>query len=191
MTPWHYGRVQCWLVPPWQSQMINWVPSAELPPLASRHLPDCALTSELFAPGVHRWPLPPLQPNNCTGLPFAVALALMHLPSERSVPSEPTVHCWLDCPLQVHSWIFVPSVVDIPLTSTHLPATPVIRPTRGAVPPSSLIRMLRKDTSSPVPWFWIPMKPSASDRAGSVLVKSLILTPFRNTCRFSPCTSSS
>jgi hypothetical protein len=51
--------------------------------------------------------------------------------------------------------------------------------------------MLRKATSSPVPWFWMPMWPDVSDRTGSVLVKSLIFTPFRNTCSRSPSTSSS
>jgi hypothetical protein len=36
----YHGRVQRWLAAPWQVQMISWVPSAELAPLASKHLPD-------------------------------------------------------------------------------------------------------------------------------------------------------
>src|SRR4051812_37063194 len=129
--------------------MINWVPSAVLPPLASRHLFAWALTSDPLAPAVQFWAAPPLHVDNCTGTPFAVPAAVMHLPRARKV-SPAAVHCWLAPLVQVHSWILVPSAVPPPLTSTHLPPGPLIGP---APPPSSLIRTLRNDTSSPVPWF--------------------------------------
>src|SRR5687767_13377125 len=130
--------------------MINWVPSAELPPLASRHLPDCGLTREPFAPGFQFCPPLPLHVDSCTRLPLAVPPPAIprHLLSARRVLPL-TVHCWLAPPWQVHSWIFVPSAELPPLTSTHLPAAPVIGPACGVVPPDSLIRMLRNDTSSP------------------------------------------
>jgi hypothetical protein len=97
-----------------------------------------------------------VQVDSCTWLPSPVPAVVMHLPSERRV-FPVRAHCWLAWPLQVHSWTFVPSAELAPLTSAHLPLAPVIGPEVGVVPPSSLIRMLRKDTSSPVPWFWTPM----------------------------------
>src|SRR5688572_23010015 len=109
--------------------MISWVPSAELPPLASRHLPDCGLTREPLAPGVQVCPPVPLQDDSCTRPPFPVPppATPMHLLSARTVLPL-TVHCWLAPPWHVHSWIFVPSAEPAPLTSAHLPATPVIGP---------------------------------------------------------------
>lgn len=47
------GRVQYWLAAPVQDQICSRVPLAELCPVASRHLPDCALTRVPFAPGCH------------------------------------------------------------------------------------------------------------------------------------------
>ncbi len=67
-----------------------------------------------------------------------------------------------------------------PLAEPNASAWTVVLPVGGGVPPSSLIRMLRNDTSSPVPWFWMPTCP-ASDRTGSVFVKSFMRTPLRNT----------
>ncbi len=58
------------------------------------------------------------------------------------------------------------------------------------VPPRSLIRTLRNEAVSPLPWFWMPMYPSRL-RFGSVLVKSLISEPFRYTRIRWPSTSSS
>jgi hypothetical protein len=54
------GRVHCWFAPPVQVQICNGVPSAELTPVASRHLPEPVLTS--WVPlVVHFWALVPLQ----------------------------------------------------------------------------------------------------------------------------------
>ena len=51
-------------------------------------------------------------------------------------------------PLQVHSWILVPSAELAPLTSTHLPPTPVI----GPVPPPPVpCRSVNASTSNSVP----------------------------------------
>ncbi|CAM5395274.1 hypothetical protein SMICM304S_01499 [Streptomyces microflavus] len=50
------------------------------------------------------------------------------------------------------------------------------------------MRMLRKDTSSPSPWFCRPMCPCWRLRAGSVLVSLSILWPSRKSCRRSPST---
>src|SRR2546430_17054040 len=49
------GRLHCWLGPLWQSQMISRVPSAELPPVASRQRPDFWLTSSPAELGCHAW----------------------------------------------------------------------------------------------------------------------------------------
>src|SRR3990170_2524782 len=104
--------------------MMSCVPSAVEPPFASRHLPE--LTSEPLDPVVQFCPAPPLQVDSWTALPLVVGLTtVMHLPRARRVlPSR--VHCWLVPPVQVHSWTLVPSAVAPPLTSAHLPATPVI-----------------------------------------------------------------
>ncbi|RGC66088.1 hypothetical protein C5N14_25395 [Micromonospora sp. MW-13] len=75
-----------------------------------------------------------------------------------------------------------------PLAALYASAWMVVFPVGG--PPSSLIRMLRNAASSPVPWFWMPTWP-ASERAGSVLVKSLIFTPLSRTWSRSPSTNSS
>src|SRR6185295_10000265 len=119
------GRVQRWLVPPWQVQTMSLVPSAVPAPLASRHLP--ALTSEPLAPVVQSCAVPPLQVDSWTALPSAVPVAVMHLPSARRVlPSR--VHCWLEPPEQVQRTSGVPSAELPPLTSTHLPLPPVTGP---------------------------------------------------------------
>src|SRR5689334_479030 len=52
----------------------------------------------------------------------------MHLPSARSVPSVPTVHCCAAVPLHVYSCTCVPLAALAPATSTHLPPYPVICP---------------------------------------------------------------
>src|SRR5689334_10871109 len=158
--------------------MMSCVPLAVEPPLASRHLP--LPTSAPLLCAVQFCPAPPLQVASWTSAPSPDPVAVMHLPSERHVlPSR--VHCWLVPPEHVHSWIFVPSAEPAPLTSTHLPPAPVMGPP-VLPPPSSLTRMFRNDTSSPSPWFWMPMCPEARERTGSVLVKSFTLAPFRNTC---------
>src|SRR5687767_135354 len=98
--------------------MINWVPLAELPPLASRHLPDCGLTRDPLAPAVQFCGPAPVQADNCTRPPSAVPppATPMHLPRERQVlPLR--VHCWLAPPLHVHSWTLAPSAELLPLTS--------------------------------------------------------------------------
>src|SRR3954468_9897822 len=107
--------------------MISWVPSAELPPLASRHLFACWLTNEPFAPAVQFWPPEPLHVASCTCAPLAVLppATPMHLLRARSVDPL-TVHRWFVALLQVNSWIFVPSAVPLPATSTHLPVPLVI-----------------------------------------------------------------
>src|SRR4051794_10242476 len=53
------GSVQAWLAAPVQDQICSWLPLAELWPVASRHLPDPALTR---APPdeVHCWAAVPL-----------------------------------------------------------------------------------------------------------------------------------
>jgi hypothetical protein len=54
----------------------------------------------------------------------------MHLLRARNV-FPLTVHCWLAPLEQVQSWTLVPSAELLPLTSTHLPPMPVIRPAPG------------------------------------------------------------
>src|SRR5689334_4690738 len=107
--------------------MISWVPSAELAPLASRHLvplriAPSACTDQFCAAD-------PLQVSNCTAVPSAVAppVTSMHLPSDWKVLPV-RVHCWFAPPWQVHSWSLAPSVEVAPLTSMHLPPIPVIWP---------------------------------------------------------------
>src|SRR5258705_5267883 len=54
------GRTHCWLAPPPQSQICSRVPSAELGPVASRHLLDVGLISRP-ALATHCWAPVPLQ----------------------------------------------------------------------------------------------------------------------------------
>src|SRR6266536_1448939 len=107
------GRVHFWLSPVWQSQICSGVPSAVFQSLTSRHLPDCGFT--------RRW----LESYRHCCAP---------------VPSEPTVHCWATVPLQVQSWIWVPSALLAPDTSTHLPASPVICPVAASAGPAMMTR---------------------------------------------------
>src|SRR6266545_4200686 len=127
--------------------MISWVPSADDPPEASRHLLDWGFTRELFAPGVQFCAPVPLQVHSCTFVPSAVPppATSMHLPSARNVVPE-TVHDCAPVPLQVHSWILVPSAVAAPDTSTHFPPIPVI----GPVPPAGLLNV-NESTSNNAP----------------------------------------
>src|SRR5690349_4150861 len=69
------GRFHCWFAPPVQSQICRRVPSAELTPVASRHLPDPVLMS--WVPlTVHFCAFVPLQSYSCTLVPLAVPAAV-------------------------------------------------------------------------------------------------------------------
>src|SRR5687767_573606 len=71
-------RFHCWLVPPWQSQMVTWVPLLVPAPLASRHLLPYTWSClpEVY---VQRCMAPPQQSHNCTWMPLVV------LPSGTSI----------------------------------------------------------------------------------------------------------
>src|SRR4051812_3383902 len=73
----HPGQlsVQPWLDAPVQAQICSLVPSAELAPVAARHLPEPVFTRRLFAPVVHAGAGVPLQSKICTLLPLAVPAA--------------------------------------------------------------------------------------------------------------------
>src|SRR5687767_685264 len=96
------GRVHFWLAPPEQFQICSGVPSAELTPVASRHLLACGLRS-WPEPAAHCCAPLPLQSQIWTLAPLAVepAATSRHLPRARMVPSSPTVHCWAPVPLQL------------------------------------------------------------------------------------------
>src|SRR6266498_5509884 len=102
------GRVHFWLSPVWQSQICSGVPSAVFQSLTSRHLPDCGFTRRWLESYRHCCAPVPLQVHSHTRVPLAVPpyLTSMHLLRARTVPSEPTVHCWATVPLQVQSWIW-------------------------------------------------------------------------------------
>src|SRR6187551_1659373 len=126
---------------------ICW-PSAELFWLTSRHRPDCGLRRLWSAYADHTCAPEPLRVQSCALVPLAVPppATSRHLPSAFTGPLAVTVQRWATVPL--------------PATSRHLPASPTIGPVPpgfgGGVPPSSLIRTLRKAASSPSPWFCSP-----------------------------------
>ena len=53
------GSFHFWLVPPWQSQITNWVPLVVLLAGTSRLRPDWTLLMLPSACGVHCWLVPP------------------------------------------------------------------------------------------------------------------------------------
>ena len=141
--------------------------------------------------GVHCCAPVPLQVHSWILVPSAVPApeTSRHLPSARKVLSSPMVQRWAALELHVQICTLVPSAVPALSTSRHLPFTPFTSPVRGPDGlPACLIRMLRKATSSPSPWFCRPMCPCRRLRAGSVFVKSLIFRPFRNSSSRSPVT---
>ncbi len=122
------GRAKSWLS--WlepQVQISRRVPSAEPPPVMSRHLPDCGLSSVPSARYCHCCAPPPLQVHSSTLVPLVVAppVTSRHLPWTRRVPSPGTVNRWFGLPVHGHRMIGFPSVVTLPLLSTHLPEVPV------------------------------------------------------------------
>src|SRR5690349_16341845 len=66
------GESHCWLIPPWQSQRMTFVPLAVPCALASRQRPEC--TPEMVPPALtfHCWLACPLQSQMMTGVPLAV-----------------------------------------------------------------------------------------------------------------------
>lgn len=96
------GAVHFWLAAPVQVQIWIGVPLAEVLPVTSAHLFACGLTRSRAAETVHFWLAPPVQSHSWSLAPSAVELPATsrHLPRARTVPSEPTVHCWAVVPLQ-------------------------------------------------------------------------------------------
>src|SRR3954466_7000038 len=69
--------VHSWFAVPAHDQIWSCVPSAELWPVASRHLPDAGFTNSFWALWVHCWAPVPLQSYSCTLVPLAVPAAAM------------------------------------------------------------------------------------------------------------------
>jgi hypothetical protein len=93
--------VHCWFAAPVQVQICNWVPFAELWPVASRHLPEPVLTS-VPPDGLHFWAFVPLQSYSWILAPLAVdaAVTSMHLPRAWTLPSSAAVQFCAALPLQ-------------------------------------------------------------------------------------------
>src|SRR6476646_2099794 len=82
------GRVHFWLAAPeMHVHRCTTVPSAELLPDTSRHLPDCGLRSVPSDCATQFWFAPPLHVHNCTFVPSAdpPPLTSRHLPSAVNV----------------------------------------------------------------------------------------------------------
>src|SRR5690348_12061810 len=106
------------------------VPLAVPRPLASRQRPECTPVMVPLALRFHCWLAPPVQSQITAGVPLAVPQpdASRHLvPYTISCLPEVYVQdCW-DWPLQSYSWVWVPLVVETPVTSRHRPdGTPTI-----------------------------------------------------------------
>src|SRR3569833_1104273 len=95
-------RVNDWFAAPVNVQICSGVPSAELGPVASRHLPDAGFSSRL-PEAVNCWAPVPMQSYSWTRDPFSVPAepTSLLLPSARKV-REDAVHCWAFVPLHVY-----------------------------------------------------------------------------------------
>src|SRR5690606_18704187 len=112
-SPPFYGRVHFWLGPVWQVHRWTGVPSFHVPPEASRHLPDCGLTTVPSDRAAHFCAPGPLHVHNWIRVPSARPPpdTSRHLPTARSEPPSPTAQRCAPVPLHVQIWISVPSAV--------------------------------------------------------------------------------
>ena len=114
---------------PLQSQISRRVPLAVAPPGESMHRPDCGFFRVPLAWATQFWAPVPLQSQSWSRAPLAVPplVTSRHRPRVvRAVPLQ--VQCWsAEVVWQSQSAIAVPlTPVSSPLTSTHLPAGPMI-----------------------------------------------------------------